>query len=501
MKDYYRILMVHPEADDYIVTVAYRRLAQQFHPDVYKGEDAHERMTAINEAYEVLRDPQKRAEYDASHGKHGGTAAAVAEEPMPASWRQIMVAERLLNEIEEKTQVLKDDQGSIQSRQFAESLYQECLNVIRFLDSLQGDEIEREAIDYMRASAHITAAMVRLNRPGFKDLSNLNFGGSTLGSIATLAAWGVGGISSRTQEKQNYQQALWHYQTSYSIYETPLAHLMTACLLMDMKQSQAAIGHFQRVAELDSNGEMGIEASKELMKLGVFPGQTGQAKQYGGTMPVPPAGSGFYAGGLLSYAGFGPRVGAALIDSILLTVVGLIVTLPLMASGSTGAAWFFSLAISFAYFAGMESSPLQATVGKLVFGLRVADLEGKRIDVGRAAIKHLLRLLTTLTAYLCIGVLGWLMVAFTKRKQAFYELASGTVTLVGRAEKPIDMPSTGAPYSASQTGSDLRLKCSKCGSDRIESSKRGWTFGKGLIGSNQTVMKCTNCGRQFEPGR
>ena len=68
-KYYYATLGVLPSAEDYIVQAAYKALCKRFHPDVYKGADAHERMAAINEAYEVLGDSSKRAEYDRTRGE------------------------------------------------------------------------------------------------------------------------------------------------------------------------------------------------------------------------------------------------------------------------------------------------------------------------------------------------------------------------------------------------------------------------------------------------
>jgi len=68
-KDYYATLGVLPSAEDYIVQAAYKALCKRFHPDIYKGTDAHERMAAINEAYEVLGDSSKRAEYDRRRGE------------------------------------------------------------------------------------------------------------------------------------------------------------------------------------------------------------------------------------------------------------------------------------------------------------------------------------------------------------------------------------------------------------------------------------------------
>ncbi|MBD3826244.1 MULTISPECIES: DnaJ C-terminal domain-containing protein [Stenotrophomonas] len=63
-KDYYATLGVEPTAGDAEIKTAYRRLARKYHPDVSKEAGAEEKFKAVNEAYEALRDPQKRAAYD-----------------------------------------------------------------------------------------------------------------------------------------------------------------------------------------------------------------------------------------------------------------------------------------------------------------------------------------------------------------------------------------------------------------------------------------------------
>lgn len=62
--DHYETLQVHPAAEPEVIQAAYRRLSLKYHPDVYRGADAHQRMALLNAAYAVLGDAAKRRSYD-----------------------------------------------------------------------------------------------------------------------------------------------------------------------------------------------------------------------------------------------------------------------------------------------------------------------------------------------------------------------------------------------------------------------------------------------------
>src|SRR5690625_1969501 len=63
-RDYYEVLGVGKDATPEELRKAYRKLARKYHPDVNKETDAEDKFKEVKEAYEVLRDDQKRAQYD-----------------------------------------------------------------------------------------------------------------------------------------------------------------------------------------------------------------------------------------------------------------------------------------------------------------------------------------------------------------------------------------------------------------------------------------------------
>ena len=84
-KDYYGILGVEPSAGESEIKTAYRRLARKYHPDVSKEAGAEDKFKAVNEAYEALRDPQKRAAYDQLRA--GGYRPGDEVRPPPGGFR------------------------------------------------------------------------------------------------------------------------------------------------------------------------------------------------------------------------------------------------------------------------------------------------------------------------------------------------------------------------------------------------------------------------------
>jgi curved DNA-binding protein CbpA len=85
--DPYKVLQVDPEAEGEVIQAAYRRLAQKYHPDRATGDEAVARMVALNAAWELIGEPDRRAAYDLarrdrrSASPGGGSARADAEGP------------------------------------------------------------------------------------------------------------------------------------------------------------------------------------------------------------------------------------------------------------------------------------------------------------------------------------------------------------------------------------------------------------------------------------
>jgi len=82
--DAYKVLQVDSEAEDEVIQAAYRRLAQKYHPDVLgSGSASADRMAAINKAYEILKDPDRRRAYDSERRMAARATEMHAATPRP----------------------------------------------------------------------------------------------------------------------------------------------------------------------------------------------------------------------------------------------------------------------------------------------------------------------------------------------------------------------------------------------------------------------------------
>jgi curved DNA-binding protein CbpA len=109
MQDYYALLGVQPDATLAEIKRAYRRLARQHHPDLNKtARDDH--IKRLNEAYEVLRDPHRRAAYDEQLAR-SRLRAAPASRQRPQSKREPEMTwfEGMVGFVDELRKGLKDE--------------------------------------------------------------------------------------------------------------------------------------------------------------------------------------------------------------------------------------------------------------------------------------------------------------------------------------------------------------------------------------------------------
>ena len=161
----------------------------------------------------------------------------------------------------------------------------------------------------------------------------------------------------------------------------------------------------------------------------------------------------------LPYAGFWERFGAYLIDGLILGVpFGIVVVVLIVTFGGFGMmlhgiqanpqvdqqvdpraamafvapmfmAFFLGMIgfviIQWLYFAGMESSARQATFGKSVMSLRVTNSEGRRISFGHATGRFFAKIVSGMVPL----AIGYIMAAFTERKQALHDFIAGTLVL------------------------------------------------------------------------
>jgi len=138
----------------------------------------------------------------------------------------------------------------------------------------------------------------------------------------------------------------------------------------------------------------------------------------------------------MRYAGFWLRFVAWIIDSAMLGALPLLVALiiaPIFFTASRAVAVlgviFFIVPVAgttgWLYYALMESSSYQATLGKRALGLRVVGLNGDPLSFGRASARFFGKILSS------ILLIGYLMAAFTAKKQALHDMIVGCVVIRG----------------------------------------------------------------------
>lgn len=131
------------------------------------------------------------------------------------------------------------------------------------------------------------------------------------------------------------------------------------------------------------------------------------------------------------YAGFWKRAAAVIIDGIILYAVN-IVAFALMFlfreieyfMSIYRITTIINIVIYWLYFALQESSERQATLGKRALRIVVTDLDGNRVSFGKATGRHFGKIVSSLI--LCVG---YIMVAFTEKKQGLHDMMSGCLVL------------------------------------------------------------------------
>jgi uncharacterized RDD family membrane protein YckC len=137
------------------------------------------------------------------------------------------------------------------------------------------------------------------------------------------------------------------------------------------------------------------------------------------------------------YAGFWLRFAAYIIDTILLSIFQWALAKTIGLDGSFNFQnGEFALSkdywvtvttnsmVALAYFVFMESSRWQGTLGKRAVGIKVTDLQGNRIGLGRALGRYLGKIVSAFTL-----LIGYIMAGFTERKQALHDMMASTLVV------------------------------------------------------------------------
>ncbi|MBM4163176.1 MAG: RDD family protein [Lentisphaerae bacterium] len=139
------------------------------------------------------------------------------------------------------------------------------------------------------------------------------------------------------------------------------------------------------------------------------------------------------AAAFAGYAGFWKRFAACLIDGFVLMVAGFVVGFIFgmvygAATGSVEGAEaignLIGVVMGWLYSALLESSPRQATLGKMALGIKVTDVDGNPISFAKATGRHFGKILSVLTLFV-----GFIMVGITERKQGLHDMMAGCLVV------------------------------------------------------------------------
>lgn len=149
------------------------------------------------------------------------------------------------------------------------------------------------------------------------------------------------------------------------------------------------------------------------------------------------------------YAGFWWRFLAIIIDGLIVGVIQMIIIAPVLTAigfGAVSAAssnnmdgvaavglvgamfgaimltWLLTAVVGWLYFALMESSKFQGTIGKLALGIIVTDMEGNKISFGRATGRYFGKIVSAIILYV-----GFMMAGFTEKKQGLHDILASTL--------------------------------------------------------------------------
>lgn len=133
----------------------------------------------------------------------------------------------------------------------------------------------------------------------------------------------------------------------------------------------------------------------------------------------------------VTYAGFWKRAMAYIIDGFLLIVLVGFLNIGAWAGSAGmhqgGMDFGLRIIIGWLYFALMESSEKQATLGKMALGIMVTNMHGHRITFMRATGRHFAKYISGI-----ILLIGFMMAGFTKKKQALHDMIADTLVVNGK---------------------------------------------------------------------